>query len=159
MTTITVTKDDAGKLVGLGEKDKKAYARFKKFIEGAESGEIFTIDFWFPRHGKFHRLHFVMLTAIFDAQEQFQQPEHLRQWLEVGAGHALFVPGPNGKTVAIADSISFKRLDDEAFAEHHQKVKDFMRSGRAQQFLWPHLESHVASEMVESILMEFERGD
>lgn len=71
MTTIVITKDDRGKLVGLGEKDKKAYARFRKKLDKLEPGEILTLDHWFPRHGKFHRLHFVMINAIYDAQEQF----------------------------------------------------------------------------------------
>src|SRR3546814_10317190 len=46
----------------------------------------------FPRSPKFHRLHFAMLGAIFDNQEQFPTLDDLRYWLEVGAGHCNFVP-------------------------------------------------------------------
>lgn len=159
MTTITVTKDREGKLTGFGKKDKTAYARFKRVLDKCEPGEIFTIDYWFPRHGKFHRLHFVMMHAIYDAQEQFHNPDHLRDWLTIGAGHAIFLPGPTGKEIAIADSIAYQRLDDDEFAAHHQSVKDFLRSKRATNFLWPHLSDYQQSEMVETILKEFERDD
>lgn len=159
MTTITVTKNGEGRIVGFNDKDKQAYARFKRVLDKCEPGEIFTLDYWFPRHGKFHRLHFVMIKAIYEAQEQFFEIERLRDWLTIGAGHAIFVPHPNGKTMVMADSIAYKRLDDEAFKEHHEKVKDFLRSPRAVQFLWPHLSDYQASEMVESILVQFERDD
>lgn len=157
MTTITVTKNNQGKLTGFGKNDKAAYARFKRVLDKCEPGEIFTLDYWFPRHGKFHRLHFVMMKAIYDAQEQFHNPDHLRDWLTIGSGHAIFLPGPMGKMIAIADSVSYRRLDDEQFREHHEEIKKFLRSTHATRFLWPHLEDHVASEMVETILREFER--
>lgn len=157
MTTITVTKNNEGKLAGFGKRDKEAYARFIRVLKKCEPGEIFTLEYWFPRHGKFHRLHFVMLKAIFDAQEQFHNPDHLRDWLTIGSGHAIFVPGPRGKEVAIADSISYRSLDDEQFREHHEKIKEFLRSLYATHFLWPHLSDQQASEMVETILHSFEK--
>ena len=159
MTTIVITKDGEGKLVGLGKKDRQAYTRFRKRLEALEPGEIMTLDHWFPRHKKFHRLHFVMINAIYDQQEQFTDVDRLRDWLTIGAGHAIFVPHPNGRTMAMADSIAYKRMDDVQFKEHHEKVKDFLRSPRAVQFLWPHLSDQEAGEMVESILVQFERDE
>lgn len=156
MTTIHVTKDDTGKLVGCGEKDRKAYATFKARLTELENGEIFTIDYFFPRNPKLHGLHFALLTAIYDAQEQFADPDQLRLWLQVGAGHAEFVPGPTGKMVALPKSISFKAVDDADFQEHHEKVKAFLRTPYATRFLWPHLSDEAASEMVETILQGFE---
>jgi hypothetical protein len=48
-------------------------------------------------------------------------------------------------------------MDEQAFSEHHQRVKDFMRSPRATGFLWPHLPPHEASNIVEGILEGIER--
>lgn len=157
MTTITVTKTDAGRLDGITEKDRKAYARFKKKLAEMELGELFTLDFWFPRNPKLHGLHFAMIAAIYDAQEQFADSEQLRMWLQVGAGHCDFVPGPTGRMVAIPKSINWRTLDDAEFQAHHEAVKDFMRSAHARRFLWPHLADEQSEEMVETILEGFER--
>lgn len=157
MSAITVTKDETGKLRGFTEKDQRAYARFKKRIDGLEIGELFTLDTWFPRNGKFHRKHFAMLAAIYDAQEQFETSEKLRMWLEVGAGHCDFVPGPKGRMVAIPKSISYNAIDDAEFDDHHRKVKDFLRGEHARGYLWPHLRPEQTYDMVETLLAEFER--
>ena len=127
MTTIVVTKDEQGKLMGLSEKDKKAYARFRKFIERIEVGEIFTLDFWFPRNRKLLGLHFTLLSAMLDAQEQFDDLDKFRYWLTVGAGDCDFYPGPNGRMVAIPRSINFRNMDDVEFSAHHERVKTFLR--------------------------------
>lgn len=156
MTTITVTRDDKGKLTGFGEKDRRAYARFRKMLEAIQPGEIFQLDYWFPRHGAFHRLHFAMLAAILDAQEQFDDIDKLRYWLTVGAGDVDFYPGPTGRMVAIPRSINYRKMDDEDFRDHHERVKAFLRSPHAQTFLWPHLPPDQAAEMVESVLAQFE---
>ena len=156
MTTITVTRDDTGKLAGLGEKCRRAYERMKKQLKELQQGEVVIFDYRFPRNGKFHRLHFLMLNAIFDAQEQFAELKPLRYWLTVGAGDCDFYPGPNGRMVAIPRSINYDSMDDEDFKDHHNRVKAFLRSERCTSFLWPHLSPQQQSEMAESILMQFE---
>lgn len=156
-TTIVVTKTDTGDLEGVGQKCKQALHKFQRFVARLEPGEIFTMDVWMPRNPKFHKLHFVMLAAIYDSQEQFSDPEHLRLWLQTGAGYCKLLPGPRGEPVAIPDSIAWSKMDDIAFAEHHQRVKDFLRSPRATEFLWPHLPPYAASKIVEGLLEGFER--
>lgn len=157
MTTLIVTKLEDGKLGGFTEKDKRAYRRFKKLIDDLAMGELFTLRFWVPRAPKFHRLHFGMLGSLFESQEQFVDADEMRMWLQVGAGHCEFVPGPKGKVVALPKSIAFDKLDDIEFGEHHAKVKDFLRSEHAQAFLWGHLDKAKRAEMVEDILREFEQ--
>ena len=155
MATITITKHGDGKIHGATEKDRKAYARFSSRIRDLEPGELFTLDCWFPRNPKLHGLHFAMLATIFDAQEQFADPDQLRTWLQVGAGHCEFVPGPTGRMVAIPKSISFRSIDDADFQAHHEAVKDFLRTDHARRFLWPHLGDEQTAEMVDVILSGF----
>ena len=62
MTTIAITKDDQGKLVGVGEKGRKTYAAFKRRVESLVPGEVYTIEAWFDRNPKLHGLHFALLT-------------------------------------------------------------------------------------------------
>jgi len=159
VTTITITRDDAGKLVGFGDKNKKAYAAFKAKVDALEPGEIYQLTVHFPRNQKLHGLHFALLSTVFDQQEQFSDLDQLRMWVQVGAGHAEFVPGPTGRMVAIPKSISFRALDDQDFQAHHEKVKDFLRSPHATRFLWPHLSDVEQAEMIDTILSQFERDE
>lgn len=155
-TTILVTKNDKGELEGVGQKCRTALLKFNRWLARLEPGEIFTLEVWFPRNPKFTALHFVMLGMLFDRQEQFSDAEHLRIWLQTGAGYAKFYPGPTGKQVAIPDSISYAKMDDGRFSEHHDRIKEFMRSEYCQAYLWPHLDAFARSEMVEGVLREIE---
>ena len=158
MTTMTIMRGEDGKLTGFSERDKRAYGKFKKALNDLADGELFTLSTWFPRNPKLHRLHFAMVNALAEQQEQFDDPEPLRKWLYVGAGYADFLPGPNGKMLAIPRSIAFDKIDDAEFSELHAKVIEFMRSHYCQSFLWPHLEESKRGSMVEMIIEEFEKA-
>ncbi len=154
---MTVVKRDDGKLSGFGDKDQRAYARFKKMIDEMGAGEFFTIDFWFPRNGSFHRKHMKMVSDLFNAQERFADDTQFRKYLEIGAGFCDWAPGAKGGIVAIPKSIAYSKIDDEQLADVHERVKVFIRSARPQQWLWPHLTAAQRAEMVETILAGFER--
>lgn len=158
MTTITIVKTPEGKFEGLGEKDRLAYHKLCKRQKEMEPGEMLSMSVWFDRSLPMHQFHFVMLTAFFDSQEQFHDPDQFRYWVEVGAGHCEFVPGPAGRMVAIAKSIAWHRLDEAEFEIHHRKVIDFIRSDHFQRFLWPHLAPAQTHETVETILGQLERA-
>lgn len=158
MTQITVTKREDGKLDGFTDKDQRAYARFRSAIEALEQGELFQLSTWFPRNPKLHRLHFGTIKAFYEAQDRFDDAEPLRKWLYVGAGHADFVPGAKGETVAIPKSIAYDKIDDADFSEIHRQVVSFMRSEHCRRFLWGHLSDTQSYEMVEQLLQEFDRG-
>lgn len=157
MSAITVTKFEDGRLGGFTEKDQAAYAKFRSAITALEVGELFQLSTWFPRNPKLHRLHFAVMKALFDAQEQFAELDPMRKWLYVGAGYADFLPGPKGKMVAIPKSIAYDKIDDADFSDLHRKVVDFARSEYATRFLWPHLGDAEQIKMVEQLLAEFEQ--
>ncbi|MFH1011210.1 MAG: hypothetical protein V1784_08250 [bacterium] len=157
MPKVQITKDERGKLVGFGEKGERAYKRFLAAVKNLEYGEMLAFAYKIPRAPKFHRLHFVMLAALFEAQDQFADEYQFRKWSEVGAGHCDFVPGPTGRMVALAKSIDYESLDDVEFSEMHEAVKGFFRTTHATRFLWPHLSDAEGAEMVRVILDQFER--
>ncbi len=157
MPQVQITKDNRGKLVGFGPLGEKTYAKFLAAVKALEYGELLAFTYKVPRSPKFHRLHFVMLAALFEAQEQFQSEYQFRKWAEVGAGHCDFVPGPKGKMVALAKSIDYESLDDVQFSDMHEAVKAFFRAQHATRFLWPHLDDAKGAEMIEEILINFER--
>lgn len=157
MSAVVLTKGQTGKLEGLGEKGERLYARFLKAIGLMQPGDTLGFTYKVPRSPRFHKLHFVMIKAFFDNQEQFADEYQFRKWTEVGAGHCDMLPGPKGRIVAIPRSIDYESLDDEEFSEVHTNVKAFLRSVHAARFLWPEVPPEQAANGVEAILREFER--
>lgn len=158
MSAVTLWKGQDGKLEGFDEKGKRLYARFLKRITELEPGQTIGFTYKVPRSPKFHRLHFAMLKELFDNQEQFNDPHQFRKWLEVGAGHCDFVPGPKGRMVALPRSIDWESLDDEQFSDVHEGVKTFLRTEHAVRFLWPEADPAQSLRGVEAILGGFEGG-
>lgn len=156
MSQITVVKENDGKVRGFTEADQRAYAKYRAQLDALEVGELFGYSVWFPRNPKLHKLHFAVIKAVFEAQEQFSDPSELRKWLYVGAGYCDFLPGPKGRMVAVPKSIAYDKIDDADFSELHRKVIDFLRDQHSQAFLWGHLTVDQRWEMVETLLTEFE---
>lgn len=143
-------------MVGFRERDKRAWARLKKKLKEMELGEIMVIRFWFPRDGKFHRLHMKMLRSMFDSQEPFDNEEQFRYWTEIGAGHCDWVSGGAG-LIPIPKSIAFDALDDEQLRVVHEETKKFFRGEYAQTVMWPYLSPFDRSVCVEAVVGEFEK--
>lgn len=154
MPTVTLISTPDGKLAGLTPKDDSSYQRFIGRIRNLANSCI-TFTWREPRSGAYHRRHFAMLAALFDAQEQFADDEQFRKWLEVGAGFCDFVPGPKGRMVALPKSIAYARLDQVEFEGVHAKVMSFIYSEHCRRFLWPHLDDQASWDMLESVLGEF----
>ena len=157
VTTIHVTKDDAGKLVGAFEEDKEPWIRFVSMTKDMEAGELFEFSYRFPRNPKFHNLHMRMVRDLFENQELVLKFDLFREWVTVGAGYSDNVPGPHGKTITIPRSIAFDKMDDVEFEAYHQAVKGFMRSTECTRPLWPRSPDHEAAESIEQIIEKYER--
>lgn len=142
---------------GLSEADKKSWRRFWNWINRAGSGEIFSIETWTPRNGGFHRMHMVLETQVFQAQDRIKNFEQFRTWLKIGAGFVDWMAGPKGGVVPVPRSISYKKCDEETMRQFHDDAVAFLRTEHAQHYLWPHLPADKAEEMVETILASFER--
>lgn len=156
MPTVTLTKGDAGKLVGVSDRDQRSYGKFLTRARELTPRESLRLSWKEPRSGPYHRRHFLMITALFDAQEQFDDDTAFRKWLEVGAGYCKYVPGPDGRMVALPDSIDYDTLDQAQFEPIHEAVFRFARSERARRFLWGHLPDQHSMDMVDAVLREFE---
>ena len=142
---------------GLDERSKKGWRRFWNMVVKAEPGQVFSIETWFPRVGKFHRLHMVMEQSVFGAQERIAEFESFRAWTKIGAGFVDWLPGPSGVgVIPIPRSIAFKNLDEEGMRAFHDACLAFWRGERAQAVLWPHLAPAQRSEMLETVLLEFD---
>lgn len=143
-----------GVIDGVGERNQRRWRRFWSRVLKLEPGEVQTIKTSLPRSGPFHRRHFAMEQAIFDAQERFEHLEQYMYWLKVGAGWVTWAAGPKGGVVPIPRSISYAHADEDEFREFHTAVVRFLRGPHAARYLWPHLKCD-ADEMMDSILGEF----
>ncbi|WP_025915836.1 DUF1367 family protein [Herminiimonas sp. CN] len=158
MPTVTLTRNDQGKVAGTCEKNQRAYARFVKRMQSLTHQSTLVLKWWEPRSPKFHRFHFAILGDLFKSQDQFDDDDAMRKWLEIGAGYCQMVPGPTGKMCAMPKSIAYEKLDDVEFQEVHAKVRKFMRSTHATRFLWPALDDMQGLQMVDAVLDKFDLG-
>lgn len=156
MPSIHVTKDNEGRICGVSEKDNKAYGKFIRRLQELTNQTSMKLTWSEPRSGPFHRRHFAMLNVVFENQEAFDDEDHMRKWLEVGAGYADLVPGPDGKPVAMPKSISYDSLDQAEFEPIHKAVFAFLRTEYACGYLWPGVSYDVAYGTVDAMLREFE---
>lgn len=155
MSNVVITKDENGKLKGLGEIGERAWAKFLRRIGEMATGDTLQFSWHLPRSPQHHRLFFAQVGALAERQEQFDDADKLRQWLTVGAGYCDFVPGPHGRMVALPQSIAWHRLDEVEFGDLHAKVDAFLWTEHARRFLWPHLSNEQSYAMVEQLHKEF----
>jgi hypothetical protein len=142
---------------GIDEKNHKRWRTFLRHVFGMEHGEIAQVSTKMPRSGPFHRYHMGIEQAVFDAQERFTQFEMFRNWLKIGAGHVIWVPGVKGGIVPLPKSISYAELEEPEMREVHADMLAFLRGPHAAPYLWKHLAVDKAAEMIESILRGFDR--
>ena len=139
---------------GFRQDDRKGWRKIWKRLMGLEPGELAVIEFVIPRSGPFHRRHMAIISAVFDAQDRFEDFDQFWIWLKVGAGWVDWCAGPKGGVVPIPKSISYAKADQAQFEDYHAKVIAFLRGQHAAPFLWRHL-GNDAHWMIDSILGGF----
>lgn len=161
MTTITMTRDNTGKMVGLTENDRKWLGRWRGVCAELEPGELLSFDFKLPGSRKFHNLCMRLKRDVFEAQEKFGDFEQFRKWLYVGAGHVDWVVGPKGGVICLpgtfSDDIKIgEATGDEAKRVVFEMIKAWLRTGEPGARLWKHLDEAQRAEMVEVLLAPYE---
>lgn len=73
----------------------------KGLLSSLEPGEFAIIEFVIPRSSPYHRRHMAIESAVFNAQERFDDFEQFRVWLKVGAGWVDWCAGPKGGAVPV----------------------------------------------------------
>lgn len=157
MSHVTIIKNNQGRLQGLDEKGQRAYAKWRRLVEGLAIGQTLTFSYRFPRSPAHHRLLFAKLQSLLDRTETFTDLDKLRYWIVMGAGYFDLVPGFDGKPNAIPRSLDFDSMDEAEFGELHHAIETFLWTSRAQETLWPHLDDEGRYGCVESFVEEFTR--
>jgi hypothetical protein len=145
-----------GIIHGLGDTNRKAWARFWNGVLRLEPGEVVEIRTHRERIGWYHRKHMAMEQRIFDEQERFEHFEQFRNWIKIGAGHVDWVPGPRGAVVPIPRSISYAKMDQGEMEAFHDAAVAFLREPHAAKVLWPKLPAQRREGAIEALLASFE---
>ena len=140
---------------GWSRDDRKGWRKLWKRLMALEPGEFATVEFVIPRSSQYHRRHFAIINAVFDAQERFTDFDVFLAWIKVGAAWVVWAAGPKGGVVPIPRSISYAKADQTEFERFHGQVMGFFRGPHAATFLWRHL-GDGAHAMMDSILQEFD---
>ncbi len=156
MPELIIVKGETGQLEGLGEKGRRAWAKFRKAVAGLELGETMEFSYRLPRSPQHHRFFFARLQALLERQEAFSDLDHLLTFLKVGAGLVEFMPSPMG-LAAVPKSIAWINLDEQEFIEATRAIRDFLWTDAAQAALWPHLSEAKRYQMVDQWVREGER--
>ena len=156
MTALVIYKAEDGKLDGLGEKGRRAYAKFRKMIEELSVGQTLGFSYVLPRSPPHHKYFFAKLTGLFERQEQFTDFDRLMDFLKVGAGHVDLFPGQNGVFVAVPKSINWEKLEEQGFVEFHRAMNDFLWTPYAQAALWPHVNAEQRYRCIECWHWDFQ---
>ena len=140
---------------GFNRDDKRAWRSLWRRLIGLEPGEMALIEARLPRSGPYHRRHFALVNAVFEAQERVKTLEQFVVWIKIGSGWVDWMPGAKGGIVPIPKSISYQKADQAEFTRYHEAVVEFLKAGHAARFLWKHL-GDGADEMMDAILTEFD---
>lgn len=137
--------------------DNRAWKLMWRKIFAMKGDDVLTVSFVFERHLPTHKGYFKFEAELFDKQEQFDNRDVFREYLKVGAGFVVWVPGADGGIVPIPKRLNFRAADELTFRRYVADAIAFIRGEHLQAFLWPHLEPAERSQMVEQLLKQYER--
>lgn len=158
MADVVIYKDETGRMVGLGEKGRRAFEKFERKVQELEVGETMKFSYALPRSRPHHGFFFAKLTGLLERQERFNTKEELLEWIKVGAGHVDFMPGALGELVAMPRSINWITLEEQDFIEFHRAMNDFLWTEHAMAYLWPHLRFEHAYLCIDHWHRDFEHA-
>lgn len=110
-------------LVPIGDDD---YEEKKKL----KLGETYSVEIKLVRNVDFHRKYFALISYSWEfltEQEQvtFRSKENFRKYLEISAGHCdIFYHPKLQDFVEVPKSIAFDKMDNAAFSDLYERVKD-----------------------------------
>ena len=80
-----------------------------------KEGQSVMADVRQSRNVQNHKRFFAFLQAVFDMQENFETPEHLRHWMLMKAGWYTSFSAPNGHIMFVPKSMDFASMDEIEF--------------------------------------------
>jgi hypothetical protein len=115
---------------GLVPLDDDDYEEKKKL----KLGQTYSVEVKVARNVDFHRKYFALIAYAWEFLDEretatFRSKDNFRKYLEISAGHCDVIFHPRlQEFVEIPKSISFGSMDNTAFSELYERVKDVIFS-------------------------------
>lgn len=101
-------------------------------LMGLPAGEVLKVTAVAPRNPRsvqHHRWFFALLKILADNLDFLNGDVELaKEYVKLGAGHFVYVPGKDGSRVPLTKSISFSAMDQGEFFTFASKAVDFIVS-------------------------------
>lgn len=97
-------------------------------------GQTYSVEVKVARNVDFHRKYFALIAYAWEFLDEretatFKSKDNFRKYLEISAGHCDVIFHPKlQEFVEIPKSISFGKMDNTAFSELYERVKDVIFS-------------------------------
>lgn len=103
--------------------DDPSYEIMKKY----KQGEVYRAKIWKPRDIIKHRKFFILINnVVFPNQDKYDSEDSLRREITLRCGYYSEHVTLKGKTIFIADSIAFNKMDDIEFEQLYSKAIDII---------------------------------
>ena len=103
---------------------KAVYESDVELLKKIKVDEDVEITLTRPRNIKFHRKFFALINLVFQNQEIYNNPEHLRYDLTIESGFYDVTYNWLGEEIKRAKSISFAKMEEPEFAELYNRFSD-----------------------------------
>lgn len=99
-------------------------AQGEEILRGIPNGTIVKATIKRPRNIRHHRLYWGLVSILFENQSRYATPEELSDVIKVATGHCTVIQTGEGKEIRIPKSISFAKMDQDAFRQFFDRVVD-----------------------------------
>lgn len=96
-----------------------------RVLAGIKMGDTVAVEIKRPRNLRMHRLFWSLMQLVAENQEHYANAEEVAAAFKVATGHCDYVQTPRG-LVGIPKSISFAKMDQDAFRAFFDRALDYM---------------------------------
>ena len=95
----------------------------REVLAKKKHGEMVEADIVTPRNYEFHKKFFLMLNLVYDNTDEFKSLDNLLSYIKIMTGECDIIEA-NGIAFRVPRSISFAKMDNEAFDRFYSSAVD-----------------------------------
>lgn len=110
-------------------------------------GEMVSFKMHRPRNLKHHQKYWVLMQIVADNSEDFESPEMVHYAIRAALGRGKWIqPGNARRQIFIPESIAFRSMNQDEFAEFYKQAVDVVLK---------HFIQGLTPEQLEHVIMDF----
>lgn len=91
-------------------------------LRGIPNGAVVKVTVKRPRNIRHHRLYWALMSLLHENQSRYATVEELSDAIKCAVGHCTVITRPDGTEIRIPRSISFSKMDQDAFKQFFDRV-------------------------------------